>query len=124
VGTGLPSGLVGYGGDHPHWPRSDVAFDQAQTRPSASCVGVRLAGRVAEISLNSRSTTSRLSSLIFACDFATHMPNPHFPGETLDQPQALHAGMPVLADDEVIVHGNPKWCGDVDDGARHLDVRL
>ena len=61
MGTGLPSGLVGYGGDHPHWPRSDVAFDQAQTRPSASCVGVRLAGRMTEISLNSRSTTSRLS---------------------------------------------------------------
>ena len=32
-----------------------------ETRPSASCVGVRLAGRMAEISLNSRSTTSRLS---------------------------------------------------------------
>jgi hypothetical protein len=41
---------VGYGGDHPHWPRSDVAFDQARTRPSASCVEVRLAGRMAEIS--------------------------------------------------------------------------
>jgi len=41
--------------------QADVAFDQAQTRPSASCVGVRLAGRMAEISLNSRSTTSRLS---------------------------------------------------------------
>lgn len=49
MGTGLPSGLVGYGGDHPHWPRSDVAFDQAQTRPSASCVGVRLADRMVEL---------------------------------------------------------------------------
>jgi len=38
VGTGLPSGLVDYGGGHPRWPRS-VAFDQAQTRPSAGCVG-------------------------------------------------------------------------------------
>jgi hypothetical protein len=32
--------------------------------------------------------------------------------------------MPVLADDEVIVHGNAERCGDVDDRLCHLDIRL
>lgn len=32
--------------------------------------------------------------------------------------------MPVLADDDVVVHGNPQRLGDVDDGLRHLDVGL
>jgi hypothetical protein len=32
--------------------------------------------------------------------------------------------MPVLADDDVIVHGNAKRAGDVDDGFCHLDIRL
>ncbi len=45
-------------------------------------------------------------------------------GDTLDQPQPLHARMPVLADDEVIVHRNAKRARDVDDRLCHLDVRL
>lgn len=32
--------------------------------------------------------------------------------------------MPVLADDDVIVHGNAQRLGDVDDGLGHLDVGL
>jgi hypothetical protein len=32
--------------------------------------------------------------------------------------------MPVLADDDVIVHGDAERPGDVDDRARHLDIRL
>jgi hypothetical protein len=32
--------------------------------------------------------------------------------------------MPVLSDDDVIVHGNPARGGDVDDGLGHLDVGL
>lgn len=40
------------------------------------------------------------------------------------QPHALEAAMPVLADDDVIMHGDPERLGDVDDGFRHLDVGL
>jgi hypothetical protein len=32
--------------------------------------------------------------------------------------------MPVLADDDVVVHGNAERGCDVDDGFRHLDVGL
>ena len=32
--------------------------------------------------------------------------------------------MPVLADDDVVVHGNAERFGDIDDGSRHLDVGL
>jgi hypothetical protein len=32
--------------------------------------------------------------------------------------------MPVLADDDVIVHGNAERSGNVDDGAGHLDIGL
>ena len=32
--------------------------------------------------------------------------------------------MPVLADDDVIVHGNAKGRGDIDDRARHVDIGL
>ncbi len=32
--------------------------------------------------------------------------------------------MPVLADDDVIVHGDAERGGDVDDRLRHLDIRL
>src|SRR5216684_1488440 len=39
---------------------------------------------------------------------------PAFPGDTLNQPQALHAGMSVLADDDVIMHGDAERTGDVD----------
>jgi hypothetical protein len=28
----------------------------------------------------------------------------------------------VLADDEMVVHGNPEWARDLNDRARHLDV--
>jgi hypothetical protein len=32
--------------------------------------------------------------------------------------------MPVLADDDVIMHGNSKRRGDVDDRFGHLNIRL
>ena len=32
--------------------------------------------------------------------------------------------MPVPADDDVVVHGNPQRLGDLDDGLGHLDVGL
>ncbi len=42
----------------------------------------------------------------------------------LHQFHALEAGMPVLADDDVVMHGDPERLGDVDDRFRHLDVGL
>ena len=42
----------------------------------------------------------------------------------LNQPQPLEARMPVLTDDDVIVHGDAERPRDVDDRLRHLDVRL
>jgi hypothetical protein len=41
-----------------------------------------------------------------------------------NQPQALHAGMPVLADDDVVVHRYAERSGDTDDRLGHLDIRL
>jgi hypothetical protein len=32
--------------------------------------------------------------------------------------------MPVLADDDVVVHGNAERTGDIDDRAGHLDIGL
>jgi hypothetical protein len=32
--------------------------------------------------------------------------------------------MAVLADDDVVVHGNAKRCSDADDRFRHLDIGL
>ena len=32
--------------------------------------------------------------------------------------------MPVLADDDVVVHGDAEWRCDVDDRFRHLKIRL
>ena len=32
--------------------------------------------------------------------------------------------MPVLADDDVVVHGDAEWRCDVDDRFRHLNIRL
>ena len=32
--------------------------------------------------------------------------------------------MPVLADDDVVVHGDAERAGDVDDRLGHLDIRL
>lgn len=42
----------------------------------------------------------------------------------LDQPYPAQAGMATLADDDVIMHGNPQRLGEVDDRFRHLDVGL
>ena len=42
----------------------------------------------------------------------------------LNQPLPLHAGMPVLADNDMVVHRDSQRRGDVDDRAGHLDVRL
>ena len=41
-----------------------------------------------------------------------------------DQPQPLQTGVPVLADNDVVVHGNAERGGDIDDRLGHLDVRL
>src|SRR3954464_1207173 len=41
-----------------------------------------------------------------------------------NQLHPLHAGVPVLADDNVVVHDDAERGGDVDDGAGHLDVGL
>src|SRR5439155_7037171 len=59
-----------------------------------------------------------------ASDFATHVPISPFRVYPLDHSQPLHAGMPVLADDEVIVQGDAERAGDVDDRFCHLDIRL
>ena len=42
----------------------------------------------------------------------------------LNQPHPLQTRMAVLADDDVVVHGNPERGGDIDDGLGHLDVGL
>ena len=42
----------------------------------------------------------------------------------LDQPQPLQARVPVLADDDVVVHGNAERARDIDDRFCHLDVGL
>lgn len=42
----------------------------------------------------------------------------------LHQFHALQAGMPVLADNDVIMHGDAERLGDVYDRFRHLDVGL
>jgi hypothetical protein len=44
------------------------------------------------------------------------------PSRPLDQLQSLEAGMTALADDQMIMHGNAKRFGDVDDRFCHLDV--
>jgi hypothetical protein len=40
-----------------------------------------------------------------------------------NQLQRLQARVAVLADDDVVVHGDAERPGDVDDRLRHLDVR-
>jgi hypothetical protein len=42
----------------------------------------------------------------------------------LDQFQRLQTGMAVLADDDVVVHGDAERSGDVDDRPGHLHIRL
>src|SRR6266436_6021981 len=42
----------------------------------------------------------------------------------LNQLQPLQTRMPVLADDDVVVHGDAERRGDVDDRAGHLDIGL
>ena len=44
------------------------------------------------------------------------------PERLLNQPQALEARVPVLAHDNVVMHGNAQRMGDGDDLLRHLDV--
>jgi hypothetical protein len=41
-----------------------------------------------------------------------------------NQLHPVQAGMPVLADDDVVVHGDPKRFGNLDDRFGHLDVGL
>ena len=45
-------------------------------------------------------------------------------GNRLDQFKAFQARVAVFADDDVVVHGNPEWRGDVGDRLGHLDVGL
>jgi hypothetical protein len=44
------------------------------------------------------------------------------PLRELHQLQRLQTRMPVLADDEMVVHGNAERARDLDDRPRHLDV--
>jgi hypothetical protein len=44
-------------------------------------------------------------------------------GSPSDQPHPLQTGVPVLADDDVIMHGDAERGGDVDDRFRHPDIR-
>ena len=44
--------------------------------------------------------------------------------EPLHQPHPLQTRMPVLADDDVVMHGDAERGGDIDDRFRHLDVGL
>ena len=44
------------------------------------------------------------------------------PSPSSNQFQPLQAGVPVLADDDVVVHGNAERAGNGDDRLRHLDV--
>ena len=43
---------------------------------------------------------------------------------SLNQPQPLHAGTHVPADDDVIVHGDAEWSGEFDDRPGHPDIRV
>jgi hypothetical protein len=43
---------------------------------------------------------------------------------SLDQLQRSKARMPVLADDDVVIHRHSERAGDVDDRLGHLDIRL
>jgi hypothetical protein len=45
-------------------------------------------------------------------------------GMTLDQLHPLQTRVPVLADDDVVVHGNAERADDIDDRLGHMDVRL
>ena len=42
----------------------------------------------------------------------------------LNQPHPLQARVRVLADDDVVVHGNAERARDADDRLRHLDIGL
>jgi hypothetical protein len=44
--------------------------------------------------------------------------------DLLDQLHPLQARVPVLADDDVVVHGNAERGGDLDDRFGHLDIGL
>jgi len=50
---------------------------------------------------------------------ARSLPQPHS-----DQPHPLQTSMPVLTDDDVVVHGNAEQRGNVDDRPGHPDVGL
>lgn len=46
----------------------------------------------------------------------------HISNRVSDQQQALHAGMTLLADDDVIMNGDAERFGRLDDQLGHLDV--
>jgi hypothetical protein len=46
----------------------------------------------------------------------------HSKADVLDQLQPLQAGVPVLADDDVVVDGDAERLRHLDDRLRHLDV--
>jgi hypothetical protein len=60
----------------------------------------------------------------FSWAFLSSCAKPTFEDNRSYQPHPFHAGMPVLADDDVIVHGNAERRGDVDDRLGHPDVCL
>jgi hypothetical protein len=50
---------------------------------------------------------------------------PHCAGAgSSNQPQPLKAGVPILADDDLVVHRNAERLRDYDDFFRHLNIRL
>ena len=55
---------------------------------------------------------------------AMNCPPPHCLSSGLNQLHPLHAGMSVLADNDVVVHRNAERRGDIDDRLGHVDVRL
>src|SRR6266478_7322094 len=52
------------------------------------------------------------------------LPQPQCLPRGLDQLQPLQTRMPVLADNDVVVHGDAERSGDVDDRLGHLDIGL
>ncbi len=45
-------------------------------------------------------------------------------GTSLDQLHPLQTRMPVLADDDMVVHGNAERCCNLDDRLGHMDIGL
>lgn len=68
----------------------------------------------------SRHASSLRVEATLACDTTRETKS----GSGSNQPHAPQTCMPALAYNDMIMHGNPQWLGDVDDCFRHLDVGL